>query len=142
MSDAVPVFLYGTLLDLDLLEIVLGHPPDLRAARLPGCRSAWVAGRDFPMIYRQEGAVAAGVLLDARGDDVARMDFYEGPFSYDLADVTVECGGERVGAQTYFPAPGLYEPGADWRIEDWTQQFGAAQKRKARDIMAGFGASG
>ena len=142
MPDMASVFLYGTLLDLELLEIVLGHPPEVRSAHLSGCRSAWVAGRDFPMIYRLEGAVAQGVLLEARGDDVARMDFYEGPFSYDLACVTVECDGQPRQAQTYFPAPGLYQPGSDWVISEWVQEFGTAQKRKAREIMAGFGASG
>ena len=133
------VFLYGTLLNLELLEIVLGRKPHGVAAVLPDCRAAWVAGRDFPMIYRCEGAQASGFLLDASAQDIARLDFYEGPFSYDLEEVEVVCDGDKVPAQTYFPTPGRYEPGEDWNIADWTDRHGALRLFAAEEIMDRFG---
>jgi ADP-ribose pyrophosphatase len=108
-------------------------------AVLPDCKSAWVDGRDFPMIYRLKGAQAQGVLLEASADDVARMDFYEGPFSYDLELVQVLCDGALIEAQTYFPTAGQYEHGADWDIADWTHRHGALRKIAASEIMSRFG---
>jgi nudix-type nucleoside diphosphatase (YffH/AdpP family) len=133
------VFLYGTLLNLELLEIVLGRKPDGVAAVLPDCRAAWVAGREFPMVYRCDGGRAEGYLLEADAQDIARMDFYEGPFSYDLEAVEVVCDGDRVAAQTYFPTPGRYEPGEDWNIADWTNRHGALRLIAAQEIMDRFG---
>lgn len=133
------IFIYGTLLDLELLAVVLGRDPKVAPAVLPECRSAWVAGCEFPMIYRSDGAQADGILLDANAEDVARLDFYEGPYSYDLQEVEVLCDGKLVPAKTYFPTPGRYEPGDDWSITDWIAQHGPLRRIAAAEIMQRFG---
>lgn len=134
------VFLYGTLLDLELLEIVLGYTPDVVSASLHNHRSTWVEKQAFPMIYALEGHQADGVCLkDASAEDLARLNFYEGPFSYALKGVQVHCGDQTIEAQTYFPTPGRYQPGEDWNIDAWSQQHGALRKIAAAEIMARFG---
>lgn len=100
------LFFYGTLRHVPLLEIVLGRGASalkISQARLPDHLVSAVAEGPFPMIAAQAGAVAEGLLIeDLSADDVARIDFYEGSFAYDLVAVTLANGQ---AAEVYLPRP-------------------------------------
>jgi hypothetical protein len=120
----LPLFVYGTLRDTDLLAAVLGRP--LRAAamhdaRAPGFRAVHYPGRIYPALIRAPGAAAPGLLLtDLSAFERDLLDAYEGeeyrraPIAAVLADEP-----ELHEADAYIPAIAIENPGADWRLEDW-----------------------
>jgi len=87
------IFLYGTLCDLELLQICLGRSLDKidkQPARLDNHSVFWVKGRNFPVIKFVEGASAQGIVLfDLSNDDLNRLDFYEGSFNYELRKASI-----------------------------------------------------
>jgi nudix-type nucleoside diphosphatase (YffH/AdpP family) len=134
------LFFYGTLCHPPLLAAVLGREVSALPARLPGHRVAWAAGEGFPLVEPAAGATAEGLLV--RGLDaaaVARLDHYEGGFAYALRPVTVETAAGPAAASIYWPAPGHWTAGADWRLADWVDRFGAVAVAAAADWMAAMG---
>ena len=138
------LFFYGTLRHLPLLEVVLGRPVeemDLTEASLPGHAVFWVQDQAFPMISEEDGGSAPGILLrDAASEDVARLDYYEGGFAYDLKAVTaVEPNGQESTAQVYFPEPGALPKGSPWSLADWERDWSGISLTVAREAMQNFG---
>lgn len=139
-----PLFFYGTLRHIPLLETVLGRPRDemtLSEASLPDHGVTWVAGETFPMIATAEEQIAAGLLLrDPTSDDVARLDYYEGGFAYDLRSVTVNLpDGTTVAARVYFPKPDAFAAGPAWSLEDWVHDWADISLIAAREAMEFYG---
>ena len=63
----LPLFVYGTLRDPDLLAAVLGRklrPGGQHMARAPGFRAVHYPGRIYPALIRVPGAAAEGLLED------------------------------------------------------------------------------
>lgn len=134
------LFFYGTLCHLPLLTAVLGHEAAARPAVLPGHRAQWVAGRAFPMLIPAAPEDRAeGILADLTPEDVARLDFYEGGFAYDLVDCTVLCDGAPVAARVYVTENPAWQPGAPWRLADWQARWGDLVTATAGDVMALYG---
>jgi nudix-type nucleoside diphosphatase (YffH/AdpP family) len=131
------LFIYGTLCHLPLLQAVLGRVPQAVEAELPDHGVYWAAGHDFPVIVEQPGGVARGLLLpDLSSDDMARLDYYEGPFGYGTSACAVHSAGGDCAAQVYMPAQGLWAQGAPWRLTDWVARCGAVVVATAGDVMA------
>lgn len=138
------LFLYGTLRHVPLLEIVLGRGAghiSLAPATLPGHGVYAVRGEAFPMILPRPGETAQGVVVqDLSDDDITRLNFYESGFEFGLAEHEVTLpDGARLRPQIYFPAPGLWQPGAPWSLEDWVAEWAAINCHAAREVMAHFG---
>lgn len=134
------LFFYGTLRHLPLLEIVLGKPPgtlSLRPAVLSGHRVAAVAEGPYPMLVTDQGARAAGIVVENLGiSDLARLDFYEGGFDYDLVPMTLDDGQV---AEVYRCAEGRWTPKDDWSLEEWQVKWGAMSCHAAREVMGYLG---
>lgn len=130
------LFFYGTLRHLPLLEVVLGRPAgdiDTAEAALEGYRVSAVAEGPFPMIEEQVGDVATGVLVRGlSAEDIARLDFYEGSFAYDLVPVIVADGQ---AAEVYVPQGGLWTPNGPWSLRDWAQRSGEMSVIAAQEVM-------
>ncbi len=134
---SLPLFFFGTLRYLPLLEQVLGRAVSVVPARLDGVSAYWVAGQPFPTL--QEGGAVEGVLLrDATAADIARLDFYEGGFGYHLVDVMVATADGPVAAQVY-RSDTAFEIGARWGLDDWIATYGEITLQAAREVMEGFG---
>lgn len=137
------LFFYGTLRHIPLLEIVLGRRAEdirLRQAHLPGHSVFWVQDAPFPMIETCEGGAAAGVLVEGLSpQDIERLNFYEGGFSYDLKPVEVEVDGKSIPAQVFFPEPGLWPRGEIWSLADWQADWAPLSCEAAREVMAHYG---
>ncbi len=135
-----PLFIYGTLCHMDLLTLVLGRAPAAAAARLQDHAVYWAEGHDFPLIVTEKGAVAEGLLLtDLSTEDVARLDYYEGPFGYELQACTVALTAlpeTEKAARVYVPDAGLWQAGAPWNLQDWVARCGATIVATAADVMA------
>ncbi|MFZ7089652.1 gamma-glutamylcyclotransferase [Primorskyibacter sp. 2E233] len=135
------MFFYGTLRHLPLLELVLGHPvPQVRAAVLDGYAVHSAKDQPFPMIAACEGGKAQGVLVrDLSAEDVARLNFYEGGFAFDLISVQVQTDDGTALAQVYLPRPGQWELGPLWSLESWAAQWGEMTLIAAQEVMERFG---
>lgn len=138
------LFFYGTLRHVPLLELVMGCAADqldLQSASLLDHGVFSVRNAPFPMIRAQPGGQAKGVLV--RGltkGDLARLQFYEGGFDYDLhtTTVTLNAGG-TAQARVFFPPPDQGQVGALWSLGDWVTQWGPLSLRAATEVMAQYG---
>ena len=136
------LFFYGTLRHMPLLRIVLADrfsQIELHEASLKGYQARAIEGRDFPMIDQMEGA-ANGLLCRGLSDeDVARLNYYEGGFSYELRDVTVATDTGEMAAQVYFPIDASWRDAGVWSLEKWQASHGALTEIAAREVMSYFG---
>ncbi|QUJ77695.1 NUDIX domain-containing protein [Sulfitobacter albidus] len=134
------LFFYGTLRHLPLLEIVLGRrvdPGDVTPATLPRHAARGVAEGPFPTLIVEEGSRARGLRVqNLTEQDIARLDFYEGGFDYDLVDVTLTGG---LGARVYVSPPGIWTPTDPWDLDDWVARWAEMSCHAAREVMGYFG---
>ncbi|TDT77988.1 nudix-type nucleoside diphosphatase (YffH/AdpP family) [Litoreibacter halocynthiae] len=131
------IVLFGTLTDPELLEIVLGAVADAQPVALADHRVFTAAGETFPLLLPCEGAQAEGLLLKNLTDEqVARLDYYEAPYGYELVPVVL-ADGQR--ARLYTPTDNQYGKGAPWSLAYWQQTMGAVTREAAHEIMDLFG---
>jgi ADP-ribose pyrophosphatase len=134
------LFFYGTLRDRPLLEIVMGASGDaldVTPAVLRGYKVSSVAEGPFPMIETGVNGKAMGVLV--RGltpDQIARLDYYEGGFGYDLHQVTLEDGQS---GEVYVPQPDLWTGNGPWDLSEWQAEWGALSRHAAVEVMGYMG---
>ncbi|MCZ4354032.1 NUDIX domain-containing protein [Roseovarius aestuarii] len=135
------LFFYGTLRDAALMRVVLGTDDvPLLEAVLPGYGVYWAEGQIFPTIEPQADAVATGVLLaDLSPEQVARLDFYEGGFGYDLREVQVTAADATYSALVYFPRPGLWRRGAPFDLAAWQAECGPISRLAAVEALEYLG---
>ena len=93
------------------------------------------------MILETEGARAEGLLVQELSPvDLARLDYYEGSFDYNLKLLKVELeDGTEAQAQVFFPAPDAWRPGDLWSLQDWADRLGELTTLAAEEEMAYFG---
>ena len=136
------LFFYGTLRYVPLLSLVLGRETgalDVTPARLEGHAVFWAKGQAFPLIVAGQG-VAQGLLVRGLSEsDLARLDFYEGGFDYALQTLKVETAAGPQEAEVYFPAPGLWQAGEPWHLEDWVARWGDMTLAAAEEVMGYLG---
>ncbi|MEP3675859.1 NUDIX domain-containing protein [Sulfitobacter sp.] len=138
MTDSL--FFYGTLRHKPLLEIVLGHKADgiaIQDAVLNDYGVHRVAEGPFPTLIAKQGARADGLVVTGlTAQDIARLDFYEGGFDYDLVEVVLESG---TMAQVYICAPDRWEQQGPWDFEDWCARWGEMSCHAAVEVMGHYG---
>tara|TARA_R110000787_G_scaffold4998_5_gene18710 strand:- start:192 stop:1313 length:1122 start_codon:yes stop_codon:yes gene_type:complete len=134
------LFFYGTMRHVPVLEIVMGRGAgtlDVVPAELPDYLVSSVAEGPFPMIASSPGDTAQGLLVRGlSGEDIARLDFYEGSFAYDLVQVRLSDGQS---AEVYVPQPGMWTPAGPWVLTDWEDKWAALSCHAAREVMGYFG---
>lgn len=134
------LFFFGTLRFRPLLDIVLGRDSAPVPAALPGCRAVQAEGEAFPMLVPEDGDRAEGLLLcDASDEDLARLRFYEGAFSYDLVPVMAEGPDGPVAAEVFMPKDAPWRPGGPWSLEDWIRTWGDLTLIAAAEVMRAYG---
>lgn len=137
------LFFYGSLRDPELLDIVLGTDQrgvQILPARLPDHNVFWVQGQGFPMIAQATGQVLEGVAALGLSDDhIARLNFYEGGFAYDLHDMQVQSGDAQLPVQIYWPEEGLYTAGDPWLLGEWQSSWGSLSREAAKEVMSLYG---
>ncbi|TMV06559.1 NUDIX domain-containing protein [Ruegeria sediminis] len=138
------LFFYGTLRFAPLLELVLGRPAaeiDLTPAKLVDHAVHAVQDQAFPMILESPGQQADGLLVRGlNAEDIARLEYYEGGFDYDLATRTLTLpDGSRAEAEVFFPEPGLWQPGEPWSLEAWAEAWGELTLIAAEEVMSFYG---
>lgn len=130
------IFLFGTLRDPELLNIVAGRKVAVNTAVLKHHRIATAHAQSFPILAPDESADATGLLtepLDA--ETLARLDYYEAPYDYARVPVNVEAAGQETPAELYRPATEKWQPDADWSLADWQKAHGPLMRDAALEIM-------
>lgn len=138
------LFFYGTLRHAPLLAVVLGKDPE----RLEACPAVLadhavrsVPGEPFPTLIAATGATGPGLLVRGLTEqDIARLQFYESGFDFDLVTLDVlDSRGRSMPAQVFFPKPGLCDAADDWSLRDWTEKWAEISVEAAREVMAWYG---
>ncbi len=129
-----PLFLFGTLLDPELFEIVSGAPLTARPARLRGASAHWVAGESFPVLKPVPDQTAEGILVWPDATMRERLDFYELGFGYGVDTRNLDTDEGQVEADVYVPETN-WPVGAPWSLEEWQTRHGALTRLAAREYM-------
>ncbi|MFA7431368.1 MAG: gamma-glutamylcyclotransferase family protein [Rhodospirillaceae bacterium] len=144
-APEAPLFVFGSLLDGDILDIVLGPgaaaPVQRDLATLTGFRRQRVNGEPFPMLVASDEAVVHGALLKGLGAEAwARLAFYEGR-SYALRVLPVEAGPERrrCSAHVFFATGRLQDSGIPWDLDVWRRTEKPLALLLATELMALYG---
>ncbi len=119
----IPLFVYGTLRDPDIVAAVLGRAiseVDCRAAQANGYRAIYYPGRVYPALIADQGADAEGLLLHGLSAlDYATLDGFEGK-EYRRAMIVVSAAGQLISAAAYLPTMNIPATGPDWTLKEWT----------------------
>jgi gamma-glutamylcyclotransferase (GGCT)/AIG2-like uncharacterized protein YtfP len=108
------LFLYGTLLDPELMTRLAGRPIPVISATLDGWRRVALPGSRYPTLRRARGTVF-GAVVTVNGRTLARLTAYEGP-AYSLKQLTVSVARGKTVAQAWI-APGGTCRG--WTCRGW-----------------------
>jgi hypothetical protein len=120
-------FFYGTLLDPDVMALVIGRrlpPSAFVPAILPGHSRRRAKGATYPVVVRDAADRVQGVVvggLTAR--DVARLAAYEGR-GYRIAQLKVRVGGELVTVSVFEPIVARLQPSTSpWDYALWRGRY-------------------
>ena len=121
------LFIYGSLMDRELLALVIGRATDelrMEAATVHDfvCRRA--LNESFPILVPHPGGRVEGILVtDLTVADIARLKFYEAAdcenAEYELTALPVECRGEQLPAQTFLPTALIAADETVWDFDTW-----------------------
>jgi len=120
------LFVFGTLMDADVLRLILGHrlaPEQIQRASVRGWRRARVPGRAYPMLVPSPGGRVVGQLLSGLSPfDRQRLDAYEGA-EYLLAPLRVFMVGGRGLVVEHYRCCRSVRPGRKgWSLAQWQRR--------------------
>lgn len=143
MAVSHPIFIYGTLLDNDILDLVLGRTVSKEqrfAATLLGYEKFTYPGDSFPILQTRLGAQAEGaVLFDLTSEDIDRMHFYEGD-EYGFTEVEVVLEDGRLCRAFYNKASDEHIISNElWQLNQWQQTHKATFLDYTARYMALYG---
>lgn len=122
------LFIYGTLRDKQVREMVLGRPvaaSDLTKAYAPDFASFKVADVAYPCLLPTKGQIAEGLLLTGLSDDdIARLDTFEG-VNYKRVPLSIMVGDKVQESYYYQPNDSLQTEG-EWDLAQWQKHGKAA----------------
>ncbi len=134
-----PLFLYGTLRDAEHLKRVAGCVLPTRTAQLLDHAVFSFGRHDLPRLTQHDGGVAKGIVIEASGVALERLNFYEGGYGYGVRDVTVQTEQGPVTAQVYWPPEGGSPDDPLWDFETWRARSGRLMVYAAAEAMEYFG---
>lgn len=138
-------FFYGTLLDLDVMALVIGRrlpPVAFAPATLPGHARRRVKGASYPIAVRDrregiQGSVVGGFSVR----DVARLAAYEGP-RYRIAMLKVKLAGTLATVSVFEPVEERFQPtSGSWSLVLWQRRHKRAflgRLRRAFSARPGY----
>ena len=134
------IFIFGTLMDKALLEIVLGRKVELVSATLKDYGVFRVMDADYPVMIKSVGLVANGIILNELTKmDILRTDFYEHIFDYFLKPVQVLSKEVLIDTQVYMPSKMIPRLEELWSLKDWQEVSGERTHGFAKKVMTKFG---
>lgn len=136
------LFFFGTLMDRDLLSVVLDRPADtlrVTQARLSGFGRRQTAEEAFPVLVPQADGRVDGVIAHGIGyGDVDRLLFFEGG-EYGLSELTVTTGHGRMTAHLFASTGVLTATDQPWSFNAWQTLDKGLALVEAELLMALYG---
>ena len=119
-------FFYGTLLDRDVVALVIGRrlpPQAFIPASLPGHARRRAKGATYPVVTRDpKGEVPGAVVRGLSARDVAQLAAYEGK-GYRVVPLNVKCAGTRQTVSLFEPIVSRLQPSGElWDLTKWQQR--------------------
>jgi hypothetical protein len=116
-------FFYGSLMDRDLLEAVLGRTTS-HLTFTPGWLTGYAAetakGYTFPTLLERKGSRVDGIVTAGLTQaDADRIAYYEDNDEYAARSVDVGTATTDVAAQIFMAAHPLMSSGDPWNFERW-----------------------
>lgn len=135
---SLPIFLYGTLRDLSLLETLLGRRVQACDSMLTDHRVETEAEGVLPMLMHHPGGTAQGICLtDLSPVERERLVAYEAAFGYELQLVDVDTNSDQaLPAEAFFPPATQASSGALWMLEAWPDDARRVAHFAAEEIAA------
>ncbi|MEO9904299.1 gamma-glutamylcyclotransferase family protein [Nisaea sp.] len=137
----LPYFFFGTLMDPDVLTIVLGRDPGAlsKAATLSGFSRVRVENEPYPALVEEAGGQVEGLLLgDYVPEDDQRIRFFEDfDFAIEQCSVVTASGPEKA---LYCGAVRNIKPtDIPWSYDEWTRLEKARFLKATGIYMACYG---
>ncbi len=126
------LFFFGTLLDAELRQAVIGRALPAEPAVVRGFRRVVVAGRGYPMLVAAAGGRVDGIVVGGLDPEaIRRLHAYEGG-EYALRPIRVRTGAGPVLPALAFRCRAGVVPGrAEWRFERWQRRHKRSVLRRA-----------
>jgi CBS domain-containing protein len=129
MTGAPPAtrfFFYGTLLDHDVMALVIGRrlpPSAFVPASLGGHARRRVKGASYPIVVRDpRGEVPGAVVGGLSARDVARLTAYEGP-GYRVVPLRVRSAESMITVSVFEPVQSRLQPSGElWDLGLWQRR--------------------
>lgn len=136
-------FFFGTLMDRDVLELVLDRPAGavvLTPARLAGYRRMRVLRDSFPILIEDSASTVEGVsFTSASREEDARILFFE-DYDYDLAPCRpVLHDGRTVEAMFCGAEAGVRPSDEPWELPRWAARHKRGFLELSRVYMSCYG---
>ncbi len=135
-------FFFGTLMDVDVLELVVDRPVDpsvFMPARLDGFRRVRVAWDSFPMLVHDRDGSVDGMVFTSRSsleDD--RIRFFE-DYDYDLAPCRPIVASGKIDA-VFCGTDASVEPTEEtWTLAGWAERYKPGFLELSAEYMDCFG---
>lgn len=136
----VAIFLFGTLLDGDVLRKVIGAVDQEASATLFGFRRVGVGNGSWPALLPDPVGRADGLLVVPKSPDALdRLRWFEGPLQPPVLHPVTTAAGEVVEAWVCMTAPGLALTDEPWDFEAWRRRHKDRYLVATRRYMARFG---
>lgn len=136
------LFFFGTLMDRDLLSVVLDRPADALSivqAQLHGFSRRQTAEEAFPILVPQADGRVDGVIADGIGyGDIDRLLFFEGG-EYGLSELTVTTDHGRIAAHLFASTGVLTATDQPWSFNAWQTLDKDLALLEAELLMALYG---
>ena len=134
------LFLFGTLKDRGLSEIVLNANIDFFPAIAPGF-SVWkVQNADYPIMVKDDNGEADGFLLkNLTSEIIARVDFYEQLFDYYLEPIQVHSLNQIASTFVYMPQNSIEPIQENWDLAEWQTVSAKETYKFAKKVMSQYG---
>ena len=132
-------FFFGTLMDRDVLEIVLGRPVgagELVPARLRGYRRVRAATRSYPMLKPDpEGVVEGMLLMGPSSRDAPRILHFEDEEYVERRTRVRAASDLEIEARAFFALAGMGETEEPWEPDGWAMRHKARFLGQCREWM-------
>ena len=136
----LPLFVYGSMRDVEVRSLVLGRTPaafQTEPAWMPGVAAALVPGESYPYLVSVDTGRACGELFHGLDEQcLDRIVFFEGD-EYAFVECEVECaGGVRVAAMHFGGVAIPEAPVTAWSLQRWQTREKPAFLSMTREYMA------
>jgi len=115
IKNIMKLFVYGTLQDPDIVELVLEHQNfTLSPYTLNGYKAVMAKDEDFPVLIESDSSLEGYLLLNLAAKDIERIKYYEGE-EFELKEI-------KPGLYTFLPTTTELMTDRPWCISGLNKQ--------------------